>query len=222
MDSWQKSQLAEERHQKSKRLIFGFDEFERFFQVDRKIFKEQSILAIGCGVTDPIHYVEAKYRVGIDPLYNVCAEMYKKEHTDNIPHIYGFGENLPFDDNKFDSVFIYGVLDHCIEPRKVMEETRRVLKIGGKVYIRVYTFIMPKVIRNKMNLVDIHPHHFSFRELMDLTPHGLLISSVDIKMVSLKEVVMRLNKSTIKSIVKYLGASILGTEDVALILRKCE
>ena len=39
-------------------------------------------------------------------------------------------------------------------------------------------------------------------------------------MVSLKEVVMRLNKSTIKSIVKYLGASILGTEDVALILRQ--
>jgi ubiquinone/menaquinone biosynthesis C-methylase UbiE len=44
------------------------------------------------------------------------------------------GHQLPFKDEVFDGVWIQAVLEHVLEPQKVVEEIHRVLRAGGVVY----------------------------------------------------------------------------------------
>jgi len=46
----------------------------------------------------------------------------------------GTGEDLPFPDSTFDTVVSFDVLEHCDDPRKMVNETVRVLKPGGQTW----------------------------------------------------------------------------------------
>lgn len=45
----------------------------------------------------------------------------------------GDAQALPFDDHRFDGIFLLDVLHHLSEPRKFFEEAARVLKPGGRI-----------------------------------------------------------------------------------------
>jgi SAM-dependent methyltransferase len=47
----------------------------------------------------------------------------------------GEGESLPFADETFDGVFICWLLEHALDPHKVLAEAYRVLKTGGIIYV---------------------------------------------------------------------------------------
>ena len=47
----------------------------------------------------------------------------------------GYGESLPYKGGLFDAVVIKAALDHCADPARVLIESHRVLKEGGKVFI---------------------------------------------------------------------------------------
>ena len=52
-------------------------------------------------------------------------------------NIVGDGSNLPILSNSFDVVICQAVLEHLKEPKDVIKEIYRVLKIGGLIYIEV-------------------------------------------------------------------------------------
>ena len=47
----------------------------------------------------------------------------------------GYGEQMPYQDGRYDLVMIAAALDHCADPARVMRECRRVLKSGGRLII---------------------------------------------------------------------------------------
>jgi SAM-dependent methyltransferase len=51
------------------------------------------------------------------------------------------GEALPFPDETFDLVFAHGVVQYTANPRRLVEECRRVLKPGGTAIFQVYNRI---------------------------------------------------------------------------------
>jgi SAM-dependent methyltransferase len=51
------------------------------------------------------------------------------------------GEHLPFADNTFDVVYAHGVVQYTADPRRLVEECRRVLKPGGLAVFQVYNRI---------------------------------------------------------------------------------
>lgn len=64
--------------------------------------------------------------IGLDPL----------ESTEyRFPVVKAFGEDIPFQNDMFDAVVIFSVLDHLIDPVIVLKEARRVLKPSGNVFI---------------------------------------------------------------------------------------
>ena len=51
---------------------------------------------------------------------------------------FGDAENMPFDDNRFDVVYSFGVLHHTPDTEKSIAEVHRVLKPGGTAIIGLY------------------------------------------------------------------------------------
>tara|TARA_Y100001970_G_scaffold266245_1_gene354669 strand:- start:10055 stop:10855 length:801 start_codon:yes stop_codon:yes gene_type:complete len=115
--------------------IYSFAEFENY--------KNKNVLEVGVGAgTDFINWLRnGANSYGID-LTN--------EAIDNVKHRLGLenlkasalkvadAEKLPFDDNKFDLVYSWGVIHHSPDTPKALEEISRVTKAGGEIKIMIY------------------------------------------------------------------------------------
>lgn len=134
-----------------------------------KEFDHKNILEVGSGVFGLIHFIRAKkaFKVGIDPL---LGRLYKKVASRDIHYIRSVGENLPFASEKFDVVFCYNVLDHVINPKKVVKEIYRVLRNSGVFLLCVNTH--PAIVRILTPLLEHlderHPYHFTPVEVQNM------------------------------------------------------
>ena len=93
-------------------------------------------IGIGSGLNLPIYNTKnVKHLTAIDP----SKEVWKKNNIDikNLPFVFtfveAFAENIPKDDNSFDTVVITYTLCTISDTKKALEEIRRVLKPNGKL-----------------------------------------------------------------------------------------
>jgi SAM-dependent methyltransferase len=86
---------------------------------------EKVILNIGCGTT------RIPGSIGVDkfPIQDFVDVVHD---LDVVPY--------PFEDNSVDRIHMYHVLEHLHDPLFKVEELHRILKPGGKLYIRVPHF----------------------------------------------------------------------------------
>jgi len=81
----------------------------------------------------------------------------------------GTAENIQYEDNFFDVVRIWNVLEHTIFPRRALSEAARVLKKGAYliVYVPNFCSIDRKFFGRYWASLEIprHLHHFSFNSL---------------------------------------------------------
>lgn len=113
-------------------------EVNRFETVD---FKGKKLLEIGSGVGTFLITARTKYNInafGIEPSEDEFSPFSKislallSEY--NLPKdilVRAFAEELPFDNDSFDLIYSTNVLEHVKDPKKVIEESIRVLKPGG-------------------------------------------------------------------------------------------
>jgi SAM-dependent methyltransferase len=76
--------------------------------------------------------------------------------------------NLPFPDDFFDAIIIQAVLEHVIDPRRCVEEIRRVLRHGGLVYAE--TPFMQQVHMGRYDFTRFTSlgHRWLFREFEEI------------------------------------------------------
>ena len=71
----------------------------------------------------------------------------KNIRTDNIELLNENATNLNFPDQNFDAVFLFGVLHHILDWKKVISEIYRILKLGG-ILSFVEEILIPKYFSN--------------------------------------------------------------------------
>lgn len=87
------------------------------------------LLDVGCG-TKPYEPLFAPYvsrYIGLEH----PSTRHGREKVD----VWGEAAALPFDDASFDTVVAFQVLEHCEEPREVLQEMHRVLRPGGRMIL---------------------------------------------------------------------------------------
>jgi SAM-dependent methyltransferase len=72
---------------------------------------------------------EAFYRS--DEIELLCMDVYASRYTNLV----GDGHSLPFEAQSIDGVWVQAVLEHVLEPHKVVSEIHRVLRPLGLVYV---------------------------------------------------------------------------------------
>ena len=65
------------------------------------------------------------------------ARYYGLDISSRATHVRGDGHRLPFRDRTADWVLLVAVLEHVVDPARVLAETMRVLKPQGRVYVAV-------------------------------------------------------------------------------------
>jgi SAM-dependent methyltransferase len=94
------------------------------------------VLEVGCGSHGLIFFYGAGEAVGVDPLADHYARLFPVWYG-RARTVAAGGEALPFPDASFDTVLCENVVDHAESPRRILEETARVLRPGGILYFTV-------------------------------------------------------------------------------------
>lgn len=107
-------------------------EYHRRSLVEQNISSDSLLLDYGCGQGAYVHYFNSK---GIKC---IGADLFEYPKWEAISAELGVVKNsifsciydakLPFNDNEFDIVFSFEVLEHCPDPEKTLRELKRVAK----------------------------------------------------------------------------------------------
>ena len=117
---------------------FG-NKFERFRLVIDDSVKDKTILDVGCGFGGhSVNFLQrgAAKVVGLD-VTDDAAKAFEQINDDRASFVKGSVLELPFDDNTFDTVVSFEVIEHVPRNTEVqmVKEIKRVLKPGGKYYL---------------------------------------------------------------------------------------
>jgi SAM-dependent methyltransferase len=113
--------------------------------VDFNGYSGRSVLEVGCGAgVDLARFAKGGARVtGVDLAESAIALARANfEQQGLLADLrVADGEALPFPDNSFDFVYAHGVVQYTPNPRRLVEECRRVLKPGCEAVFQVYNRI---------------------------------------------------------------------------------
>ena len=128
-------------------LSFDEKRFNYFRYMQKKVFsiidihKEINFLDLGCGTGWAVCYVaillkEKGIFIGIDISQKMIEKAIKNaSDLENVKFYKASSDRLPLQDNFFNVVICTNSFHHYPVPGKVLEETYRVLKAKGKMYI---------------------------------------------------------------------------------------
>lgn len=171
-----------------KEIAEGYDKIAKNVHLDTDFYRRciamhkgysGSIVDIGCG--QGLLLKELRKVANQDATFSgtdISAEMCRitKENNPDAIIKQGDAEDLPFDDNQFDIVFMTEVLEHLLDYPKALSEVKRVLKTDGVFIVTVpnrdwlrYDFY--DKIRNK-SFQPVDDHYFRFKEIADLLESG--------------------------------------------------
>jgi len=191
---WQLAQKYEFNWWKKRENVINPDyyiesasEIRSYYSDYKELSPETCILEIGSGAAGILTFLsESKQRFAIDPLeyFYATVPSFTGIRDNSVQYFTAKGEELPFENNKFDVVIIDNVLDHCENPYKVMDEVKRTLKTNGFVYFRQNTYSRyGKFARFVMELFLVdkgHPFTFRKNELYKLfNLKGFVIKKVE-------------------------------------------
>lgn len=131
---------------------------ERAFEcliLSQQDFK-RPILDIGCGdgIFAKILFKE-NIETGLDPLEHELESASNYNIYDELIHAYG--DQIPKPDDTYQTIFSNSVLEHIKDLNPVLQEIRRVMKPGGRLYVTLPTNLFEKytVISMLLNVLGL-------------------------------------------------------------------
>jgi ubiquinone/menaquinone biosynthesis C-methylase UbiE len=146
--------------------------------VDFDGYRGKTLLEVGCGIgTDLVRFAKGgAIATGVD-LSATAIELARKNAEQAGVEIrieLANGEALPYQDESFDTVYAHGVLQYTADPRRMVEECRRVLRSEGEAIFMVYHRLswlnaLSKVMRVELEHQDAPVlRKYSIREYREL------------------------------------------------------
>lgn len=98
--------------------------------------KGKKVLDVGCGAEAPLSYYLSKKGAEVEG-GDVSKEFVKtaKKFAPKANISLFFAESLPFEDETFDIVYLWDILEHVKNPYKAVKEAKRVCKKNGLIFI---------------------------------------------------------------------------------------
>ncbi len=147
--AWEKT-FAIERQRRAQRVWGAFDQLTRIRTTVGKLIDNAGqrrsigtagrVLEVGCGGSTRIASGPTPYGLEISEVLARRAGPVFAARGGEVIHAPAVDGLTQFPDEFFDAVLMRSYLEHEAQARLVLDETRRVLKTGGIIYIRVPNF----------------------------------------------------------------------------------
>lgn len=145
--------------------------FDSFFGFDlAPLLRGKVVLDLGCFTGGKSVAYAERYRLdkiyGIDiqDVYIEAAQRFAKTKGIKAEFVCATGENLPFEDEKFDAILSHDVFEHVRNVEQVLSQCNRVLKRKGKLFVVFPSYLHPA--EHHLSLVTATPfiHYFFSRK----------------------------------------------------------
>jgi len=158
--------------------LIRFIERRRVSIITGSVRGPERIVDVGCGEGYVLSRLKSPTIVGVDVSE---AAVRQAAHASDAVVIRSYAESLPFCDSYFDAAICSEVLEHTINPKKVLEELVRVVRPGGRIILSIpnepfinrikdavwslglFNIIFPNVPRRQDD--EWHLHSFDLLEL---------------------------------------------------------
>jgi SAM-dependent methyltransferase len=113
--------------------------FTSFFVDGMRLVQGKDILDLGCGFGGrSVRFLElgASQVTGLEvdeERVRLATEFAASRSSAGVSFVRGIGESLPFKADSFDTVIMYDVMEHVIDPARVLAECYRVLRPRGRL-----------------------------------------------------------------------------------------
>jgi len=155
-----------------------FEHLQRYKYAIAKIGSGKKVLDLGCGTGYGSFLIYQNHNevVGID--ISQKAINYAKKKYKGPTYLICSAENLPFNNEVFDAVIAFEIIEHVSDPQKVINEIKRVLKNDGQLFISspnlknfytIFKYILfKKPYGDKINSKNIyHIKEFAYDEFLN-------------------------------------------------------
>jgi ubiquinone/menaquinone biosynthesis C-methylase UbiE len=138
----------------------------KFNFIKKKIDEKNHHLDIGCGSGTFISLLQNNFSVGID-ISEKQINFANKKYGAETKQFFHYKNKIPFQYNSFDSISIVELIEHLSdnEISNLFDETYKVLKKGGKIYITTpnYLSLWPvlEFFLNKISKVSYEHQHIN-------------------------------------------------------------
>jgi len=102
----------------------------------RPIPPDARVLEVGSGAHGLVFFFGSSRATGCDPLAREYADLFPAWQR-RVATLSAEGESLPFPDAVFDVVLCDNVVDHALDPGRIVSELARVLSPGGLLFFTV-------------------------------------------------------------------------------------
>jgi len=102
----------------------------------RPVPSDARVLEVGSGAHGLAFFFGSPRAIGCDPLAHEYAGLFPAWQR-RVPTLSAEGESLPFADAVFDVVLCDNVVDHALDPARIVSELVRVLVPGGVLFFTV-------------------------------------------------------------------------------------
>jgi SAM-dependent methyltransferase len=127
----------------------------------------QRVVEVGSGPVGIVAFIPAPDRHAIDPLndYYKTKPQFSAFRDRGVTYTTARGEDLPFKDGSVDTLISENALDHVELPLRVVAEFVRVLRTGGRLFLRVEVYrpvgaaIHWTLAHTRLD--PLHPHTFT-------------------------------------------------------------
>ena len=155
--------------------------------------KNKNIVDIGCSKGGFLAFLRTKGLVNLTgiELDPICAEYARKTH--NLQILSGSANTVPLPNNSVDILIFSHVLEHVDDPAHVLEETRRILKEDGVVFVEV-----PNALHYADAKMFDYFYWFGMREHInhfDATHLSMLMKRAGFETCQLSEAIVSPNES---------------------------
>ena len=150
-----------------------------FTDMPLEFWKDKTIVEFGPGPAGIIEYVDAKLKIGVEPLYYEYLKVYPHLKTSNVKYLTQAAERTEdISNNIADLVICYNMLDHVIEPNLVLQNIRRILKQDSPLLFQINVYDSQSDIDNKTGVhADLHPHSFTRESVIKiLMKNGFIVT----------------------------------------------
>ncbi len=150
----------------------------------QEMFQDKVVLDVGCGAAGKTMYyasqgVKKIYGMDIVEHYKADAEQLADQlgYRDVFEFVTGDAAHTDFEDNTFDTIIMNDAMEHVARPDLVLQEVRRVLKPGGRLYVNFPPYYHP-FGAHLSDLISIPWVHMFFRERTLVEAYKELCSTV--------------------------------------------